>query len=113
MRMMEATRQTVATRNFAQFTRLADGIHSNCTAPRAATPPDTMAARHEARKPPMLPRSLIALNGVAAILKSVAFNPSSMSRFLVRATSWLGAGVLSLPAIPAIRHVFPHAHIAI
>jgi lipopolysaccharide heptosyltransferase II len=43
----------------------------------------------------------------------VAFNPSSMSRVLVRATNWLGDAVMSLPAIRAIRHVFPHAHLAV
>ena len=36
-----------------------------------------------------------------------------MSRVLVRATNWLGDAVMSLPAIRAIRQVFPHAHIAI
>jgi lipopolysaccharide heptosyltransferase II len=43
----------------------------------------------------------------------VAFNPSSMSRVLVRATNWLGDAVMSLPAIRAIRQVFPHAHLAV
>lgn len=36
-----------------------------------------------------------------------------MSRVLVRATNWLGDAVMSLPAIRAVRQVFPHAHIAI
>jgi heptosyltransferase-2 len=36
-----------------------------------------------------------------------------MSRVLVRATNWLGDAVMSLPAIRAMRQVFPHAHIAI
>jgi heptosyltransferase-2 len=36
-----------------------------------------------------------------------------MSKVLVRATNWLGDAVMSLPAIRAIRRVFPHAHIAI
>jgi heptosyltransferase-2 len=36
-----------------------------------------------------------------------------MSRVLVRATNWLGDAVMSLPAIRAMRRVFPHAHIAI
>jgi heptosyltransferase-2 len=36
-----------------------------------------------------------------------------MSRVLVRATNWLGDAVMSLPAIRAIRQVFPRAHIAI
>jgi len=39
----------------------------------------------------------------------VAFNPSSMSKVLVRATNWLGDAVMSMPAIRAIRQVFPHA----
>src|SRR5436305_7614132 len=36
-----------------------------------------------------------------------------MSRVLVRATNWLGDAVMSLPAIRAIRGVFPHAHLAL
>ena len=36
-----------------------------------------------------------------------------MSRVLVRATNWLGDAVMSLPAIRAIRGVFPHAHVAV
>ena len=36
-----------------------------------------------------------------------------MSKLLVRATNWLGDAVMSLPAIRAVRQVFPHAHIAI
>ncbi len=32
---------------------------------------------------------------------------------MVRATNWLGDAVMSLPAIRAIRWVFPHAHIAV
>ncbi|HXB73409.1 MAG TPA: lipopolysaccharide heptosyltransferase II [Candidatus Acidoferrales bacterium] len=43
----------------------------------------------------------------------MAFNPSSVSRLCVRATNWLGDAVMSLPAIRAIRHIFPHAHIAV
>ena len=43
----------------------------------------------------------------------VAFNPSSISRVCVRATNWLGDAVMSLPAIRAIRQIFPHAHIAL
>jgi len=43
----------------------------------------------------------------------VAFNPSSVSRLLVRATNWLGDAVMSLPAIRCLRQVFPHAHIAL
>jgi len=43
----------------------------------------------------------------------VAFNPSSMSKVLVRATNWLGDAVMSLPAIRAIRLVFPHAHLSV
>ena len=42
-----------------------------------------------------------------------AFNPSSFSKVLVRATNWLGDAVMSLPAIRAIRQVFPHAHVAV
>ena len=36
-----------------------------------------------------------------------------MSRVVVRATNWLGDAVMSLPAIRAIREVFPHAHVAV
>jgi heptosyltransferase-2 len=43
----------------------------------------------------------------------VAFNPSSISKVLVRATNWLGDAVMSLPAIRAMRTIFPHAHIAV
>jgi heptosyltransferase-2 len=43
----------------------------------------------------------------------VGFNPSSISRVCVRATNWLGDAVMSLPAIRAIRQVFPHAHLAV
>src|ERR1051326_8572994 len=32
---------------------------------------------------------------------------------MVRATNWLGDAVMSLPAIRAVRQVFPHAHIAV
>ena len=31
----------------------------------------------------------------------------------MRATNWLGDAVMSLPALRAIRHIFPHAHIAV
>jgi len=41
------------------------------------------------------------------------FNPSSVSKVLVRATNWLGDAVMSLPALRAIRGVFPHAHVAV
>lgn len=43
----------------------------------------------------------------------MGFNPSSVSRLCLRATNWLGDAVMSLPAIRAIRHIFPHAHIAV
>jgi heptosyltransferase II len=36
-----------------------------------------------------------------------------MSKVLVRATNWLGDAVMSLPAIRAIRTIFPHAHLAV
>ena len=47
------------------------------------------------------------------LVGKVAFNPSSMSKVLVRATNWLGDAVMSLPAIRTVRQVFPHAHIAV
>jgi heptosyltransferase-2 len=43
----------------------------------------------------------------------MGLNPSSISRLMIRATNWLGDAVMSLPAIRAIREVFPHAHIAL
>jgi heptosyltransferase II len=43
----------------------------------------------------------------------VEFNPSSLSRVMVRATNWLGDAVMSLPAIRAIRDIFPRAHLAV
>ncbi len=36
-----------------------------------------------------------------------------MSRVVVRATNWLGDAVMSLPAIRAIRGIFPDAHLAV
>ena len=36
-----------------------------------------------------------------------------MSNVLVRATNWLGDAVMSLPALRAIRQIFPHAQIAV
>lgn len=42
----------------------------------------------------------------------MGFNPSSASKVLVRATNWLGDAVMSLPAVRAIREIFPHAHLA-
>jgi heptosyltransferase-2 len=42
-----------------------------------------------------------------------ALNPSSFSKVLVRATNWLGDAVMSLPAIRAIREVFPSAQLAV
>jgi heptosyltransferase-2 len=43
----------------------------------------------------------------------VGFNPSSISRVLVRATNWLGDAVMSLPALREVRRSFPHAHLAV
>jgi len=43
----------------------------------------------------------------------VSLNPSAVSRVLVRATNWLGDAVMSLPAVRAIRSIFPHAHLAV
>ncbi len=42
-----------------------------------------------------------------------ALNPSSISRLYVRATNWLGDAVMSLPAIRAIRQIFPEAYLAV
>jgi heptosyltransferase-2 len=43
----------------------------------------------------------------------LAFNPSAVSRVMIRATNWLGDAVMSLPAIRAIRDALPHAHVAV
>jgi heptosyltransferase-2 len=43
----------------------------------------------------------------------VALNPSSVSKLLVRATNWLGDAVMSLPAMRAIRELFPQAHVVV
>jgi heptosyltransferase-2 len=43
----------------------------------------------------------------------VELNPASVSRLAVRATNWLGDAVMSLPAIRAIRGIFPHARIMV
>jgi heptosyltransferase II len=43
----------------------------------------------------------------------VDVNPSSVSRLMVRATNWLGDAVMSLPAIRAVRQIFPHAHVVL
>jgi len=43
----------------------------------------------------------------------VGLNPSAISRLYVRATNWLGDAVMSLPAIRAIRQIFPHAYLAV
>jgi heptosyltransferase-2 len=40
-------------------------------------------------------------------------NPSSVSRICVRATNWIGDAVMSLPALRAIRDIFPRAHLAV
>ena len=41
------------------------------------------------------------------------FNPSSVAKVLVRATNWLGDAVMSLPAVRAMRQVFPDARLAV
>lgn len=43
----------------------------------------------------------------------MALNPSAVSKVMVRATNWLGDAIMSLPALRAIRQIFPHAHIAV
>ncbi len=40
-------------------------------------------------------------------------NPSSVARVVVRAPNWLGDAVMSLPALRAVRGIFPHAHLAV
>ena len=55
----------------------------------------------------------MALDSPLLFWKQVAFNPSAVSRICVRATNWIGDAVMSLPAIRAIRGIFPHAHLAV
>jgi heptosyltransferase-2 len=43
----------------------------------------------------------------------VGLNPSSVSRVAVRATNWLGDAVMTLPALRAVRSIFPHAQVAV
>jgi heptosyltransferase-2 len=43
----------------------------------------------------------------------VIFNPSSVSRVVVRAPNWLGDVVMSLPAVQAVRRIFSHAELAV
>ena len=47
------------------------------------------------------------------MLRTVGVNPSSIARVAVRATNWLGDAVMSLPALRAVRGIFPHAHLAV
>ena len=41
------------------------------------------------------------------------FNPSSVSRVVVRAPNWLGDVVMSLPAVRAVRRIFSHAELTV
>ncbi len=47
------------------------------------------------------------------MLGTVELNPSSVARVAVRAPNWLGDAVMSLPALRAVRGIFPHAHLAV
>ena len=47
------------------------------------------------------------------MLETVDFNPSSVARVVVRAPNWLGDAVMSLPALRAVRGIFPRAHLAV
>jgi lipopolysaccharide heptosyltransferase II len=49
----------------------------------------------------------------AAVILKAVLNPSSVAKVLVRATNWLGDAVMSLPAVRAIRQVFPQARLAV
>lgn len=49
----------------------------------------------------------------AAVILKTVLNPSSVAKVLVRATNWLGDAVMSLPAVRAVRHMFPHARLAV
>jgi heptosyltransferase-2 len=52
-------------------------------------------------------------SGPTVILETVGLNPSSVARVAVRATNWLGDAVMSLPALRAVRAIFPHAHLTV
>jgi heptosyltransferase-2 len=43
----------------------------------------------------------------------VGLNPSSVAKLMVRATNWLGDAVISLPAIRAMRDIFPRAQLTL
>ncbi len=47
------------------------------------------------------------------MLRTVELNPSSVARVAVRAPNWLGDAVMSLPALRAVREIFPHAHVGV
>ena len=47
------------------------------------------------------------------MLNPVPLNPSSVANVLVRAANWLGDAVMSLPAIRAVREVFPRGRLAV
>jgi len=43
----------------------------------------------------------------------MAFDPSSVSKVLVRVPNWLGDAIISLPAVRLIRQSFPKAHLTV
>src|SRR5690349_14240946 len=45
--------------------------------------------------------------------ESMAVDPSSASKVMVRAPNWLGDAVMSLPALRQIRATFSRAHLAV
>jgi heptosyltransferase-2 len=46
-------------------------------------------------------------------LDSAELNPHKIKRIVVRAPTWVGDAVMSLPALHELRRIFPEAHIAV
>lgn len=51
--------------------------------------------------------------GALLSYESMAFDPSSVSKVMVRAPNWLGDAVMSLPALRQTRATFSKAHLAV
>lgn len=49
----------------------------------------------------------------ALALDSAELNPHKIKRIVVRAPTWVGDAVMSLPALHELRRIFPEAHIAV
>src|SRR5581483_5832683 len=69
-----------------------------------STPPG-----HRLRRPHQCQQA----RGALLSYESMALDPSTASKVLVRVPNWLGDAVMSLPALRVIRQRFPHAHLAV